>query len=807
MIDDFARDTRYGFRLLVKNPGLASIVVITLALSIGASSAIFSVVNAVLLRPLNYSAPNRLVTLQSFRRGKLGQVSPANFLDWRGQSDSFQDIAAFHIGGANLMAGGDVERVQLAITSASFFRVFGISPSVGRDFTPDDEAAGHSPVAMISNRLWQRNFGSSGDIAGKSIVIDGRLHSVIGVVPASFDYPRGTDVWLSPRRIVPELGQDIGDETTVRGLGYLGVIARLSPDTSVEQAQSEMDGINARLVAQYPDANADLSIKVRPLSESLVGAVRSMLLLLFGSVGLLLLIACANVANLMLARATGRQREIAIRAALGASRARIMRQLLAEGLVPALLGGTAGLVLGRWGIDWLIGLNPDAIPRSNEIGLDIRVLLFTAGVSCAVGLLFGLAPALQVSRPDSSQTMKEGARGGTGGNRLRSTLVVCEVALSMALLIGAGLMFRSFINLQQLRPGFESSHVLTFRIAPSGASYQTDDQQRDFFSRLLAGLAGVPGVQAVGAIDTLPLAGGPHYGYFIESRPPYTPATRLAANFRIVSPEYFRAMGIQLIEGRLPNQQDNGTAPGILVINQALARRDFPDQDPIGQRLGFGSRNGQPDWLEIVGVVGDVRNDELQREPSPEAYRSYLQRPSSEMSVALRSTSNEESIVGALKEQVREIDTTQPVAEIRMMDRVLYGATSQPRFNLMLLACFAIVALILATSGIYGVMSYTVTHRTHEIGVRVALGASHCRVLLLVVGKGLGLALIGIAIGVGGSLAITRLMSGLLFGVSSTDPATFGIVAVIFVAVAAVASYIPARRASRIDPAIALRYE
>src|SRR5215471_5460175 len=770
MIGTFLQDMRYGLRLLVKNPGLASIVVITLALSIGASSAIFSVVNGVLLRPLNYSAPNRIVTLQSFRRGKLGQVSPANFLDWRGQSDSFHDIAAFHIGGANLMAGGDVERVQLAITSASFFRVFGISPSVGRDFTPDDEAPGHSPVAVISNRLWQRNFGSSGDIAGKSIVIDGRLHSVIGVVPASFDYPRGTDVWLSPRRIVPELGQDIGDETTVRGLGYLGIIARLSPGTSVEQAQSEMDGINARLVAQYPDANADLSVKVRPLSELVVGTVRSMLLLLFGAVGLLLLIACANVANLMLARATGRQREIAIRAALGASRARIIRQLLAEGLVAALLGGMAGVVVGRWGIDWLIGVSPDAIPRSNEIGLDGRVLLFTAGVSCTIGLLFGLAPALQISRSDSSQTLKEGARGGTAGNRLRNALVVSEVALSMALLIGAGLMFRSFITLQQLRPGFEASHVLTFRIAPSGSNYQSNDQQRGFFTRLLAGLAGVPGVQAVGAIDTLPLAGGPYYGYFIESRPPYTPATRLAANFRIVSPEYFRAMAIPLVAGRLPSQQDNATAPGVLVINRALARRDFPDQDPIGQRLGFGSRNGQMDWLEIVAIVGDVRNDELQREPGPEAYQSYLQRPNSEMSVAIRSTSNEEAIVGAAREQVREIDATQPIAEIRMLDRVLYGATSRPRFNLMLLVFFASIALILATSGIYGVMSYTVTQRTHEIGVRVALGAGHARVLRLVVAQGLWLTLLGIAIGVGGSLALTRLMSGLLFGVSSTDP-------------------------------------
>jgi putative ABC transport system permease protein len=801
------QDVRHGFRMLVKNPGLASIVVITLGLSIGASSAIFSVVNGVLLRPLNYQAPDRIVTIQSFRRGKRGQVSPANFLDWRGQSESFQGIAAFHVGGANMIAGAEAQRVQLSVTSASFFRVFGINPQVGRDFTPDDEAAGHPPVAIISNGLWQRSFGSAGNIAGSTTLIDGTLHTVIGVAPAGFDYPKGTDVWLSPRRIVPELGQDIGDETTVRGLGYLGVVGRLRPGTTVEQTQSEMDGINARLVAQYPDANADLSIKVTTFGESMVGSVRAMLWLLLGAVGLLLLIACANVANLMLARAIARRREIAIRAALGASRARIIRQLLAEGLAPAALGGMAGLLVGRWGIGWLIGANPNAVPRANEIGLDSRVLFFTIGISCAVGLLFGLAPALQVSRAHSSQTLKEGARGGTSGNRLRSALVVSEVALSMTLLIGAGLMFRSFIKLQQLRPGFEPSHVMTFRIAPSGAAYQSHDQQRDFFTRLLGGLVAIPGVQAVGAIDTLPLAGGPYYGYFIESRPPYTPATRLAANFRIVSPGYFHAMGIPLVEGRLPGAQDNGTAPGVLVINKALARRDFPDQDPIGQSLGFGVTNGRINWLEVVGVVGDVRSDDLQREPGPEAYQSFVQRPNSEMSVVIRSTANEGAMAGSIKEQVRSIDSSQPVAEIQMMDRILYGATSQPRFNLMLFACFASVALILATSGIYGVMSYTVTQRTSEIGVRVALGAGRGQVLLLVVGKGLGLALLGIVIGLGGSFAVTRLMSGLLFGISATDPVTFGIIAVLFVGVAAIASYVPARRAARLDPTVALRYE
>ena len=803
----FIQDVRYGLRILVKNPGVAIVIIMTLALGIGASSAIFSVVNAVLLRPLNYPDPGRIVALQSFRQGKLGQVSPANFLDWRGESNSFQDIAAFHVGGANLMAGGDVQRVHLSITSASFFRVLGISPRVGRDFSADDEKAGHAPVAVISHALWQRSFGSSPDIEGRSVVIDGKLHTVIGVAPPGFDYPHGNDVWLPPRRTVPELGQDIGDETLVRGLGYLGVIARLGPGITLEQAQSEMTGINSRLVEQYPDANADLTVKVSPLRETQVGAARPMLLLLFGAVGLLMLIACANVANLMLARATARQKEVAIRNALGATRFRIIRQLLTEGLAPALLGGTLGLLAGRWGIDWLIGLNKDAIPRSSEIGLDGRVLIFSLALSCAAGLLFGLAPALQVSRANSNQTLKEGTRGGTRGNRVRSALVIGEVALSLALLVGAGLMFRSFIKLQQLKPGFEPSHLLTFRIAPTGADYETQEQQSEFFSRLLAGLSSISGVQAAGAIDTLPLAGGPYYGYFIQSRPPYTAATRLAANFRIISPDYFRTMGIRLVQGRLLTEQDNAnTVPGVLVINQALARRDFPDQDPIGQRLGYGSPSGRV-WLEIVGVVSDVKNDDLKSETGPEVYRSYLQIPTSGMSVAIRSTIAPEVLGRAIKEEVERIDRAQPVANIQTMDRIMYEETAEPRFNLVLLACFAGVALILATSGIYGVMSYAVTQRTHEIGVRLALGAGPGRVLRLVVGKGLALALTGILIGLAGSVALTRLMSGLLFGVSPQDPLTFGIVALVFLAVSAAASYIPAGRAARVDPTVALRYE
>ena len=806
-METLVSDARYGIRMLARNPGLAGVIIITLALGIGSTSAIFSVVNAVLLRPLNYREPDRIVTIQSFRRGKLGQVSPANFLDWRDQNRSFQDLAAFHVGGANLTAGGDPERVQLSVTSASFFHALGVNPRIGRDFIPDDERAGHQPLAIISHGLWQRKFSSDKDTIGKSAVIDGQVYTVIGVTPAGFDYPKGTDVWLSPRRIVPELGQDIGDETRVRGLGYLGVIGRLSPGASLEQAQTEMDAINSRLVAEYPDANAALTIKVAPLRETLLGSIKPMLLLLFGAVGFLLLIACANVANLMLARATARQREIAIRASLGATRFRLIRQLLTEGLIWSLLGGAIGLLLGRWGIDWLIGLNSDVIPRSGEIGLDWRVLTFTLVVSCASGILFGLAPALQLSKGDSSRTLKEGARGGTRTNRLRGTLVVCEVSLSLALLIGAALMFRSFINLQQVKPGFDAGRVLTFRIAPSGASYQDQNRQTAFFTSLVSRLAVLPGVQAVGAIDTLPLDKGPYYGYFIQSRPPYTTETRLAANFRVVSPDYFRAMGIASIEGRLLNEQDNEGAPPVLIINQALARRDFPDQDPIGQRLGFGANKGAINWAEVVGVVADVRNDEMRNEPTPEAYAPYLQRPVPEMSLAIRSSSNPATLAGAVRQEVYQVDNTQPVADVRTMAQVIYGAAAQPRFNLVLLACFAGIALILAASGIYGVMSYSVTQRTHEIGVRVALGAGSGQVLRLVIGQGLSLALAGIVIGLISSLAITRLMSSLLFGVSATDPLTFGFIACVFLVVAATASYIPARRATRVDPTVALRYE
>jgi putative ABC transport system permease protein len=806
-MNSFLQDARYGIRILIKRPGLAIVIVGTLALGIGASSAIFSVVNAVLLRPLNYREPDRIVTLRAFRKGKLGQVSPANFLDWRDQNQSFQDLAAFHIGGANLTAGGQSERVQLSVSSASLFRVLGVEPLLGRTLQAADETAGHEPVAVISYALWQRRFGAAADTIGMTVVVDGKLCAVVGVAPARFDYPRGTDVWLPPRRIVPELGQDIGDETRVRGLGYLGVIARLRPEASIERAQSEMDAINSKLVDQYPDANAALSIKVSPLAESIVGDVRPMLLLLFGAVGLLLLIACSNVANLMLARATARQKEIAIRAALGATRTRIVRQLLTEGLAPAMVGGALGLLMGRWGIDWLIGLNRDAIPRSNEIGLDPRVLIFTLTISCVAGILFGLAPALQTSNPDSRQTLKEGARAGTRTDRIRSALVVCEVALSLALLIGAGLMFRSLINLQQVKPGFDPDHLMTFTIAPSGEPYQDAARQTAFMTDLISKLGSLPGVQAVGAIDALPLDKGPYYGYFIESRPPYTPGTRSAANFRIVSPDYFRAMRIALVEGRLLTEEDNARRAPTLVINQALARRDFPDQDPIGQRLGFGSTNGRINWAEIVGVVADVHNDEIKNQPVPEAYQSYLQRPAPEMSFAVRSTSNPVTLAAAIKQQAQQIDRSQPVAAIRLMDQIVHDATAQPRFNLVLLASFAAIALILATAGIYGVMSYTVTQQTHEIGVRVALGASTSDVLRLVVGKGVILAVVGIVIGLAGSFAITRLMSGLLFGVTATDPLTFGFIASLFLVVAGTASFLPARRAIRVNPSVALRYE
>jgi len=628
-LDMLRKDAGYGLRAMRKGWGFTLVAVLALALGVGANTAIFSVVNSVLLRPLPYTNSEQIVVIKEWTPRGPAQVTPANFLDWREQNKVFDEIAAISSRRANLTGqSAEPQRINLAVTSASIFQVLGAQPLSGRGFLPEDEQPGHEPVAVVSHRLWQRRFGSDPGLVGQSLKIDGASYTVIGVMPPHVQYPKDAEVWIPPRRIVPEADIDLGDITQVRGFGILSVIARLKPEVTIARAQADMDEVTGRLREQYPETNSMRFNTVVSLHESLYGEVRVALLVLLAAVGGVLLIACANVANLLLARSSVRQREIAVRTALGASRSRIVRQLLTESMLLALLGGAAGLLVGFVSLNLLVGLAPSSIPRVEEIVLDRWVLGYTLLISIMTGIVFGLAPALQVTRGNFNEALKEGARGVAGGARrvsLRSTLVVAEVALSFVLLICAGLLFRSFLMLQKVDPGFDPHNVLTMRIAPSGDNYSDASQRQAFYSRVIEQIKTLPNVKSVGGISTLALSKGPTGGYSIEGQPPVTPDKMPGANRRHISPAYFRTMNIPLRSGREFTDQDSADAPRVVIINETLARLEFPDKDPVGSRMAFGRRNGQPTWLEIVGVVGDIRSIELQAEPMAEAYTPYLQ--------------------------------------------------------------------------------------------------------------------------------------------------------------------------------------
>ena len=810
MIADIWQDLRYAARVMRKDPGFTFIAVFTLALGIGANTAIFSVVNAVVLRPLPYPEADRLVAIEEYRTGgNPAQVTPANFLDWREQAQSFTHIAAFHTRNANLTGEGEPERIGLANVSASFFDVLGTRPETGRLFQAPDEQAGHAPVVVISHGLWQRRFAGARDIVDKTILLDGQSYAIIGVAPSGFEFPKETDAWIPPLSLVPELyaGMNV---TRVRGLGYLGAIARLKPGVTVDEAHAEMETITARLREQYPDTNSRRFDRVVSLQSHLVGTTRQALMVLLGAVGFVLLIACANVANLLLARTAARQKEMAVRAALGAWRSRVIRQMLTEGVLLACIGGACGLAIAWWGLSSLLAIAPADLPRAQEINLDGRVLLITMALSLLAGIGFGLAPAFQFARQDIYATLKEGARGTEGArrSRLRRMLVVAEVALSLVLLVGAGLLLRSFYKLQSVEPGFDAGDVLTMRVTPTGESYNNVEQVRAFYDRVIERISALPGVKSAGAVSTLPLSKGAVAGFQIEGRPQVPPSEWQGANYRVVSPDYFRALGIPILEGRGFNSSDTDQTKEVLVINQSLARRDFAGENPIGKRISFGTNSeGQPIWFEIVGIVGDIRTVDLVKEPEPDFYSLYRQASVSAMSLVIRAGVESESLVSTATAAVRDVDPNLPIADIRVMEQIVSESIAQPRFNLFLLGAFACLAMLLAAAGIYGVMSYAVTQRTQEIGIRMALGARQSDVLRMIVGQGMLLALIGIVIGAGAALALTGLMENLLYSVSATDPLTFVVIGLLLAGVALVACYIPARRAMRVDPMIALRYE
>jgi len=813
IMETLLKDIRYGIRSLLKRPGLTAIAIITLALGIGANSAIFSVVNAIVLRPLPYRDADRLVAIWG-NLHKTGleeiEISAPEFTDFRQQCKAFDQIAAYATQGFNLTGVSEPERLPGALVSASLFPTLGQEAQQGRTFLSEEDQFGHDQVAILSNALWRRRFAADPGIVNKTISLDGQPVTVVGIMPAGFHFPnKDVEVWR-PLAFDPDLLTENN-----RGSHFLNVIGLLKPGVSVSQAQADIDTVTARLSQEhrttYPSG---FSTKVRSLHEDLVGNLRKALFVLLGAVGLVLVVACANVAHLLLANAAARFREVAIRSALGANRIRLIRQFLTESLLLSLLGGGVGLLLAIWGVVTLVALIPKETPRVEEIRLDVPVLLFTFGTSILTGVLFGLAPAWQTTKTDLSDALKEGGRSGTEGGRrvrLRNLLVISEFALALVLLIGAGLMIKSFKRVQEIKPGFEPAGLLTMRVALPDAKYPEFQKSRAFYEQLFERLKARPEVKSVGAINLLPFGGsGGDRSFTLEDQPVAPGQPHPDEQIRFVSAGYFITMGIPLLRGRDFTSHDLPDTPQVVIANEALVRKYWPNDDALGKRVSFSSRS--PKWYEIVGVVGNVKHRGLDLEDKPEFYVPFLQplfananvQP---MYVVARTAAEPLSAAPVVRSEVAALDRDQPVSSLMTMEQRISDSVAPRRFNMFLLGLFAALALILAAIGIYGIMAFSVGQRTHEIGIRMALGAKSGDVLKLVLRNGLGLALIGIAIGLAVAFVATRVMSTLLYGVSPTDPVTFFGEAFLLAFVALLACYIPARRATKVDPLVALRYE
>ena len=802
------QDMRYGVRTLVKSPGFTVVAVLSLALGIGANTAIFSVVNGILLRPLPYPESERIMAVwhtppqESFPGMTRFSVSPGNYLDWKEQSRAFEQMAIYQYAGLSLSAGADPVPVTGATVSSDFFSVLRTQTAKGRTFTPDEEQQGREQVVVLGHGLWQRAFGADPNLVGRTVSLNSRSYTVVGVMPAGFEFPAEAELWVP-------LAWDAA-ERQMRAIHDYLVVARLKRDASLAQAQAELSTISTRLEQQYPEANKGWGAMVIPLQEDLVGDIRPALLVLFSAVGFVLLIACANVANLMLARGANRRKEIALRIALGATRGRIVRQLLCESVLLAVVGGLLGLLLAGWGGQLLVRLSAGSLPDSAEVGVDAWALGFTLLVSLAAGVLAGVAPALQFSRNELAETLKQGTGRTAGGSvkqRTRKALVVCEVALSLILLVGAGLMIRSFWKLQNVDPGFDTSNTLTMSVLLPHTRYAEPQQLLAFHDQVLEQIRALPGVVSAGSTTTIPLTGsGSKQPFTVEGRPAPPVSEQPLAQTRYVSTDYFRAIGIPLKQGRPFEDRDRDGAPQVVIISEAMARRFWPGENPVGKRL-TASFHEQQGPREIVGVVGDVKSNGLDDDAAASMYLPFRQVPRPWISFVTRTASDPQDFVQPISRAVYAVDREQALRSVRTMEQVLTESLSGRRFNMTLLMTFAGLALVLAAVGVYGVMNYSVMLRRRELGIRIALGARALDVLRLVLGQGLALTLIGVGVGMAGAYALTRLMASLLYGVTATDFVTFGSVSGVIILVGLLASFLPAHRATKVDPMMALRSE
>jgi putative ABC transport system permease protein len=798
-METLLKDIRYGIRSLLKRPIFTAVAVITLALGIGANTAIFSVIDAVLLRPLPYDAPERLVAFRS------NQSAP-DLADVEASSHNFSKLGGEVLQPLAYTAGTEPIQIQIGQVTGGYFEVFGVKAERGRFIGPNDDKAGGAYVVVLSHALWQRQFSGDQQIIGKTIPLSGNTYTVIGVMPAGFVSPDSNAEAWTPVHVSNPIAAKF------RGVHFLRAYGRLAPGTTTEQARSEMHLIDQQLATQYPDNNKNRNTVLISLHQEVVGDSRNALLILFAAVSLVLLIACANFANLLLARAAERERELVIRTALGAGRWRLVRQLLTESVLISLAGGAVAVLIAWWGTSLLVALKPENLPRLQEIGVDSRVLAFTFGLSLLTGIVFGLLPAWTASRRSANESLKEGGRSSTVGRaqqRLRSTFVVVELAIALVLLVGAGLLVKTFWKLRGVEPGFNPDHLLTMRVELPEARYKEVDKQMRFRTQALDGINSLPGVQAA-MISELPLSGDHlNHDFLIEGRPPIATGDEPSLESRSILGDYFHAMQIPLRKGRDFGPQDlEDRAPLVGIANDAMVRQYFPNEDPIGKRIRW-ARNPQVEWVTIVGVVGDVKHFGLDLPEMPALYSPYSQAQAWKrwMAIVVRSQSDPATVAASVKQQIWKVDSQLPITKVQTMDEVSAASFAARRFNMLLLAIFSSLALTLAAVGVYGVMSCAVTQRTQEIGIRMALGAQMGDVMKLVLKNGLVLALIGAGLGLVGAFALTRLMTSLLFAVEPTDGATFAIVTLCLLVTALIACYLPARRATKVDPLVALRYE